>query len=82
LAGAVASRGETSVLTESVSMSRARSAGKTFWVATSLVGGGVSTAADTAVRTVFFDVGAVSLVLCRLRLRTPTCWGVRLQHGL
>jgi hypothetical protein len=67
LAGAVASRGEDSVLAESVSTSHARSGAKKFRVATSL--GGVSTAADTAVSTAFIDVEAVSFVLCRMRLR-------------
>jgi hypothetical protein len=44
-------------------------------LATSL--GGVSTAADAAVGIAFFEVWAVSLVLCRLCLQTslkPSSW--------
>jgi hypothetical protein len=52
LAGTVASRGEASVLVESVSMSHAWSGAKKFRMATSL--GGVSTAAYTAVGTACF----------------------------
>jgi hypothetical protein len=71
LAGAAALRGMASVLVESVSMSDAGSGAKKFRVATSL--GGVS----TAVHAAFFEVGALSFVLCRLRLRTsltPSSW--------
>jgi hypothetical protein len=64
LAGAAASRGVATVLAEIVSMSDARSGIKNFRVSTSLRG--VSTAAHAA----FFEVGAVSFVLCRLRLQT------------
>jgi hypothetical protein len=63
------------VIPESVSMSDARSGTKKFRVATSF--GDVSTAADAAIGTAFFEVGVVSFVLCRLRLRTslkPSPW--------
>jgi hypothetical protein len=56
-------------------MSHARSGAKKFRVATSL--GGVSMAADTAVGIAFFEVRAVSFVLCSLHLRTslkPSSW--------
>jgi hypothetical protein len=71
LAGAAGSRGVASMLAESVSMSDVRSWTKKFRVATSL--GVVS----TAVHAAFFEVGAVSFVLSRLRLRTslkPSSW--------
>jgi hypothetical protein len=68
LARAVASRGQASVFAESVFMSHARSGEKKFRDATSL--GGVSTAADTAVSTPFFEVGTVSFVPWHLRLWT------------
>jgi hypothetical protein len=63
LAGA-ASCGVALMLAESVSMSDARRGAKKFRMATSL--GGKS----TAVHADFFEVGAVSFVRCRLRLRT------------
>jgi hypothetical protein len=65
LAGATASRGVASMLVESVSISDVRSGAKKFRVATSF-GGGVSTAKNAA----FFEVVALSFVLCRLGLRT------------
>jgi hypothetical protein len=65
LAGASASRGVASVLTD------ARSWANKFQVASSL--GGVS----MAVHAPFFKVGAISFVPCRLRLRNalkPSSW--------
>jgi hypothetical protein len=58
------SGGVASVLAESVSMSDVWSRAKKFQVATSF--GGMS----MAVHTAFLEVGAVSFVLCHLRLRT------------
>jgi hypothetical protein len=63
------------VLAECVSVSHARKGAKKIRVANSLRA--VSTAADTAASTAFFEVRAVSFLLCRLRLRTslkPSSW--------
>jgi hypothetical protein len=63
LAGPAVSRGVASVLLESGSISDARSGAKKSRVATSLWG------VSTVVHVAFFEFGAVSFVLCRLRLR-------------
>jgi hypothetical protein len=68
LAGAVASLDEDWVLAESVSMLRVRSGAKKLRMETSVEG--VSAAAGTVVGTGFFEIGAVSSVLCRLHFWT------------
>jgi hypothetical protein len=66
--GAVAVHVEASLPALSVSMLGARNGAKKLRVVICL--GGVLTGSDVAVGTAFLEVGAASLVLCRLRLRT------------
>jgi hypothetical protein len=66
--GGVSLHDVASLLAESVSISVVRSGAKKLRVTTSSCG--VLTWADAAVGIAFLEVGAVSVVLCRLRLRT------------